>query len=43
MSDLATPPLWPTATVEIRLAFLRKLIDPSWIPNRLYQTLSTLS
>lgn len=43
MSDLATLPLWPAATVESRLAFWRKLTDPSWLPNRLHQTLSTLS
>lgn len=43
MNDLATPPLGPTATVEIRLAFLRELTDPSWTLDRLYQTLPTLS
>ena len=43
MSYLAIPPLWPTVTVEIRLAFPRKLTDPSWTPDRLYQTLSTPS
>ena len=43
MNDLATPPLGPTATVEIRLVFLRKLTDPSRTPDRFYQTVSTLS
>lgn len=43
MNDLATPPLGSTATVEIRLAFLRKLTDPSWTLDRFYQTLSTHS
>ena len=43
MNDLASPPLGPTATVEIRLAFLRKLTDPPRTQDRLYQTFSTFS
>ena len=43
MSDLAPPTLWPTATVETRLAVLRKSNDSPWTPDRFDQTLSKFS